>query len=187
MRSAHPPGTRRERSRVVLGPCRRVIGAPRMTKRVWLISIVCLLIVAVRVHASSPDGSGTDAGTIRGVALNDAGTAVSQASIVVLNQNGIQTSTLSDAAGRYELAATVSGNVTVTISAPGFADFTRRLTVRGGATTTINARLRVSVHETVQVASKFVEMSLASSQNLSTVTISGENLKALPEDPDALL
>ncbi|MBI2821630.1 MAG: carboxypeptidase regulatory-like domain-containing protein [Acidobacteria bacterium] len=92
----------------------------------------------------------------------------------------------SDAQGGYRLALP-PGRYLVTVTAPGFAPFTEQVDLIEICETSLDARLQVLIKEYVEVKASRGGLSAGPDRNLSSITLSGKDLEALPSDPAALI
>lgn len=107
----------------------------------------CLLLAATA-------GAQPDRGRVHGVVTDPGGAAVAGARVTTAS--GAQTVT--DAQGRYELAALSAGRHVVTVSAEGFSTTTREVTVDAGATRSADFALALASREErveVRAASRY--------------------------------
>jgi Carboxypeptidase regulatory-like domain len=91
-------------------------------------------------------------------------------------------------AGDYSIAGLVPGVYKVTVVKDGFARQTRDSVVLApGKTTELNVALELaSVEETVTVKSERPVLGLESSNDAGAIILKGEDLEALPDDPDEM-
>jgi hypothetical protein len=152
-----------------------------MASRINMAILVLLLIGAPGVVDAQV---GLD---VRGVVRDEAGGVIAGASVVLIDGSGKSTSTSSDSQGRYQVAAPGTGVATLTIEAPGFAPYSRRISPISTGAVTVDVALRVNASERVDVQAGLTGVSLHSGQNMATITLSGRNLDLLPNDPEGLL
>jgi hypothetical protein len=120
---------------------------------------------------------------VHGLIRNDAGGPVEGAAVSLADSHGTR-STLSDKDGRYRVEMTGDGSATLTVSAAGFATVTRKLLPGTSSVTFVFVTLRVAANERVEVKS---DEALEPGQIMSTMTLSGRSLLALPDNPEELL
>ena len=147
--------------------------------------IVFLLLAAALIVTSAP--AQQTVGTIKGTLSDDSG-AVIPAAAVSLTGNGTTKTAQSQADGSYTFVGLAPGQYTVSVAFPGFAPFSKPVTVTGGGTVTVPVQLAVSAEkQEVTVAEHAgATISVEPDNNATALVIKGEDLMALPDDPDDL-
>jgi hypothetical protein len=144
--------------------------------------LICLtLIFTLGLCAQQP------AGTIKGVLTDDSG-AVIPAATVALAGSGGRKAAQTQADGTYSFASLAPGQYTVAVAYPGFAPFTRTVTVAAGGTVQVSVQLAVTAEKqqiTVQ-AEAGPTVSVEPDNNATALVIKDADLQALPDDPDDL-
>jgi Fe(3+) dicitrate transport protein len=122
-----------------------------MFRRLLSLASALLLLSAPGASAyaqSAPAASGS----ITGRVLDPSGAVVAGAVVVVRSPGGGVTSAVTDAAGRFTIAALAPGTAEITVDGPGFAQTTVGATVAGGAQVRIDVRLELGgLTESVRV------------------------------------
>src|SRR4029077_17022719 len=82
----------------------------------------------------------------------------------------------------------VPGTYSVTVSAPGFADYAKDgVQVVGGSSQLVNVALAIAVEkEKINVTDQGTTVDTNPTNNAGAITLSGKDLDALPDDPDEL-
>src|SRR5262245_38337087 len=126
-------------------------------------------------------------GTIRGTMTDDSG-AVIPAATVTIAGNGAPRTGQTQADGSYIVGGLAPGAYHVRVSFPGFATFDKQVTVAGGATVTVPIEMKVSAEkQEITVASDNASaISVEPDNNATALVLRGEDLAALPDDPDDL-
>jgi Carboxypeptidase regulatory-like domain len=91
-------------------------------------------------------------GTIAGLVTDSSGAALPNAHVLIHNDDtGAQRSLTTNASGQYIASSIAVGAYTLSADAPGFAHYTRTVTLTTGQTLNLNLALSVTGHETVTV------------------------------------
>lgn len=125
-------------------------------------------------------------GTIRGVVTDNSG-AVVPAATVTLTGNGSEKSAQTQADGSYAFQGLAPGQFTVRMSYPGFAPFEKAVAVSAG-TLQVPIQLALSA-EKQEVTVEEVggpTVSVEPDNNATALVLKGDDLEALPDDPDDL-
>ena len=148
-----------------------------------LIAYGAILIACVATASSQQNN-----GSIKGTVTDQLGGLVINAEITVRDRSGKERTTASNTDGNYELKAVPAGNYDVRVVAAGFNVFEQKnLEVKSGKTTVLDFQLAIgTLEQTVTVDNK-KGISTDSDRNADSVVLSGRELEALPNDPDALL
>ncbi len=107
---------------------------------------------------------------------------------VTISGNGVTKTAQSQADGSYTITGLAPGQYNAKVAIPGFQTFSGNVTVAAGATATLPIQLTVQV-ETQQVtvtAENQTTVSVQPENNQTALVISGQDLQALPDDPDDL-
>jgi hypothetical protein len=145
-------------------------------------------LIACAAAAFSQPNSGAINGTIKGTVTDQLGALVINAEITVRDARGKERTTTSNTDGNYELKTLPAGTYDVRVVAPGFNIFEQKnIEVKSGKTTALDLQLAIgTLEQTVTVDNK-KGVSTDSDRNADSVVLSGKDLEALPNDPDALL
>lgn len=126
-------------------------------------------------------------GTLRGVLSDDSGAVIPSAQVVLAGA-GVSKTAQTQADGTYSFPGLAPGQYTVSVTFSGFAPLTKAVTVNAGGT--VQAPLQLSVAAEKQEVSVQGEtgpsLSVEPDNNATAMVIKGEDLEALPDDPDDL-
>jgi carboxypeptidase family protein/TonB-dependent receptor-like protein len=127
-------------------------------------------------------------GAIKGAVTDQLGALVINAEVTARDRSGKERTTTSNTDGNYELKALPAGNYDVRVVAAGFNVFEQKnIEVKPSKTTALDFQLAIgALEQTVTVDNK-KGISTDSDRNADSVVLSGRDLEALPNDPDALL
>jgi hypothetical protein len=141
-----------------------------------------LLFFMASVLLAQPTG-----GTLRGVLTDSSGALIPAASISIQGDN-LQKTVQTTASGTYAFPALTSGRYTVRVEVPGFDPFESVATVESGQTIDLPIQLKVRAgkQEVTVSGDTGSELSTDPGQNASALVVKGEDLDALPDDPDDL-
>jgi hypothetical protein len=141
---------------------------------------VILVLAAVSAFAQATVGS------IRGVLTDDSG-AVIPAAVITLTGNGVQKSTQSQGDGSYAFNGIAPGQYTIRATVPGFAVFEQPVKLTTGAVTVpIQVRVTSEKQEVTVAADAGPSVSVEADNNATALVLKGDDLAALPDDPDDL-
>ncbi len=145
-----------------------------------------LLLAAALTVFSVPAQQTT--GTLRGVLTDDSG-AIIPAATVSIASSGVQKSVRTQGDGSYMFAGLLTGQYTVRVTFPGFAPFERVVAISAGSTMQLPIQLKVSAAEKQEVTVQGEagpSLSVEPDNNATALVLKGEDLAALPDDPDDL-
>ena len=146
----------------------------------------CILLLAVVTLALSLLGQQTT-GTLRGV-LTDGSGAIIPGAYVNLSGPGGQRSAQTQADGSYTFAGLQPGQYSVKVSLPGFSPIEKSVAVNTGNANQLPLQLAVKAEkQEVTVQSEGgPTLSVEPDNNATALILRGEDLAALPDDPDDL-
>lgn len=124
---------------------------------------------------------------VRGTVVDEAGALIPGANVVIDDGRGRRFSTQSDELGRYRFAAVAPGSYTLTATAAGFAPLTRPAVIKTVQVQTLDLSLEVVISEQIEVKSDEAGVSTEPDRNLSAVSLTEDDLAALPDDRDEML
>jgi len=144
------------------------------------------LLLAAALIGSSALAQQT-VGTVKGTLSDDSGAVIPAASVSLVG-NGTTKTAQSQSDGSYTFVGIPPGQYTVSVTFPGFAPFSKPVTVTGGGTVQVPVQLAVSAEkQEVTVAEHAgTTISVEPDNNATALVIKGEDLMALPDDPDDL-
>ena len=152
------------------------------TRRGLISFVLALLVVAPAAWAQS------SAGSLHGTVADPSGAAVTNANVVVVTPDGQTRSTTTNRTGGYEINNLAPGTYTVTANAPGFAAYAQDgIEIAPGQSQTANITLAIEVEkEKINVEDQGTMVTTDPSANAGAIILRGEDLDALPDDPDEL-
>jgi len=129
----------------------------------------------------------TTTGGIRGVLTDPSGAVVPGANVSI-SGSGVQRTVGTQADGSYTLNGLRPGQYTVHVAFTGFVTVDRQVTVNAGSTLDVRIQLVVTGEkQEVTVSSEAgPAVSVAPDANVGALVLKGEDLQALPDDPDDL-
>ena len=145
-------------------------------------TVLILVLLLMTFGASAQTG-----GAVKGVLTDDSG-AVIPAANVALTGNGVNKTAQTQADGTYSFAGLAPGQYTVSVEFTGFSPVTRTIAVSAGGTAQVPIQLAV-VAEKQQItvaAEAGLSVSVDPDTNTTALVIKGDDLQALPDDPDDL-
>src|SRR5580692_8101689 len=151
-----------------------------------LLRRVTLLSLAI-VGAASFAAAQSSTGSIKGVLTDDSGASIPAAFVTATNTAGKQQAQ-SQADGSYTFVGMQPGDYTLGVTYPGFNVFSKVVTVTAGGTATLPIQLSVLAEKqeiTVQ-GEAGPTVSVEPDNNVGALVIKGDDLMALPDDPDDL-
>jgi hypothetical protein len=129
----------------------------------------------------------TTTGGIRGVLTDNSGAVIPGANISI-SGNGVERTVGTQADGSYSIIGLAPGQYTVHVAFPGFGTVDRQVTVNTGSAVDVPIQLIVALEkQQVTVESEAgPSISVAPDNNATALVLKGEDLQALPDDPDDL-
>jgi len=139
------------------------------------------LLAAAVAFAQAPGGA------IRGVVSDNSGAVIPAAAVQLTGPSGPH-STVAQSDGSYSFGSLPPGEYTVKVAYPGFVPFQRTVSIEGGKTLQFTIQLVVGAEkQSVTVKSDAgPTVSVEPDQNGNAIVIKGDDLDALPDDPDDL-
>jgi hypothetical protein len=151
---------------------------------------LCGSLVVVTLACAVASVAQTTTGTVRGTVTDPSGAAVNKATVIALTPDGQAKTTTTNRTGAYEFNGLGPGNYTLTVSAPGFADFAKEnIHVAVGQSQQIDIQLSIAVEkEKVNVVDQggAPTVDVTPANNAGAIILTGKDLEALPDDPDEL-
>jgi hypothetical protein len=125
---------------------------------------------------------------LRGQVTDPDGAAITGATVVMTPEAGPPLTTKTDPQGMYELKALAAGKYSLTVVAQGFTLYENDNVV------IVDQALRLNIPMTIEVETQKVNVSdtaptvdVNPASNAGAIVLSGQELEALPDDPDELL
>src|SRR6185503_858668 len=150
-------------------------------KKIVLVIALCASIPGLVFAQQRP-------GTLRGQVLDELGGAIIGASVTVIDSKGVEKSVITNDGGSYVVNGLVPGKYTVRATNAGFAmSETPDVEIVSAKAQQFDITLKVAIEEQkVTVAADNRELSTEPENNAGAVVLKGEDLDALPDDPDDL-
>src|SRR5215469_15204603 len=148
--------------------------------------LALFVLIAALLAAAASAQSGN--GSVHGTVADPSGAAVTNATVAVVPPNGESKSTSTNRTGFYEIKGLAPGTYTVTASAPGFAAYAQDgVQILSGEAQTTNITFAIEVEkEKINVQDQGTTVTTDPSANAGAIVLRGEDLDALPDDPDEL-
>jgi len=146
---------------------------------------LAVLVVALFLGCALAQQTG---GTVKGVLTDDSGGVIPATSVTLTAKGGPAKTAQTQADGSYTFAGLTPGDYTVSIAFPGFQPFSKAITVTANGTIQVPIQLSLTVAKTeVMVQGEAgPTLSVEPDNNATQLVIKGEDLQALPDDPDDL-
>jgi hypothetical protein len=142
-----------------------------------------LLLLSLTSAGFSQPGTGSIKGTI----TDQLGSLVVGAKIIAKDSKGTERSTTTNATGAFEIRSLAPGKYDLKVSAPGFTVLEEKnVVVKTGMTTNRDLQLSIEALEQLVTIDNKKGVSTDSDRNGDALILSGRELEALPDDPDAL-
>jgi hypothetical protein len=149
---------------------------PIAARALWLALILTPII---------GQAQGQRTATLRGQVTDQLGGAIAGATVTLRGKDGHEQATQTDERGNYRFNNAAPGVYGLHAVATGFAIYQRDLTLAEGRTETLDFKLTVAVqNQKMTVTGESLGTDPAS--NKSALVIKGQDLDALPDDPDDL-
>jgi len=167
--------------------------------RAWGRWIGTLLSIGALSLQGIAQGARSASVELRGIVLDPSGAIVIGAEVVLRDAQGQQQRHVTDASGEFRFGPLAPGTYSLRVTAEGFAPYeepalvlepgpagTTRVT-RGGTALPhpLTITLEILITERMEVTDE-ARVSVEPDTNLSAIVIRGEDLEALPEDPEEL-
>lgn len=149
-------------------------------RRLSLTLCFCFLLPPALMSAA-----GQNTAELRGAVSDQAGAFIAGAS-VELRGTRIYT-TRTDAQGQYLFPSIVPGRYKLKVIAEGFAAFAKDVEINSRPAAPLDVTLRILLDEKIEVRGGADDSSTGPENQLFGLTLSEEELRALPNDPDQLL
>jgi hypothetical protein len=143
------------------------------------------LLVSLSLACSA--WSQTNTGSLHGTVTDPSGAAVTDATVIAVPADGQAKTTTTGRTGAYEITGLAPGTHTLTVNAPGFAAFAQDVQVAAGQSQLVNVNLAIAVEkEKINVEDQGTAVTTDPANNAGAIILRGEDLDALPDDPDEL-
>jgi hypothetical protein len=146
---------------------------------------LCLLVIGLGLASILAAQQTT--GAVRGVLTDNSGAVIPGASVSILG-NGVERAAGTQVDGTFSITGLMPGQYTVHVAYPGFNPFDRSVNVNSGTALQVPITLLLTAERqqvTVQ-ADAGPNISVESDNNATALVLRGQDLEALPDDPDDL-
>jgi hypothetical protein len=143
------------------------------------------LCAFVFLFSTGVSGSGQPAIELRGTVVDQADALIINATVELEGRQGYATRT--NAQGQYFFSSILPGKYLLKIMAEGFATFTQELNLTSRRSTPLDVKLKILLTDKLEVRNDAAGISIEPTDNLSGLTLSQEDLQALPDNPRELL
>ncbi|MBD0325854.1 MAG: carboxypeptidase regulatory-like domain-containing protein, partial [Pyrinomonadaceae bacterium] len=127
------------------------------------------------------------AGTLRGVVTDEFGGVIIGATVTATDQSGTQKTATTNDDGVYTISGLAPGRYTLSVQATGFAVYENtEVDVVAGRRDTLDVKLGVTIEEQKVTVASETPVSTDPENNADQVVLKGQDLDALPDDPDEL-
>ncbi len=150
-----------------------------LTKR--YVPVVCLALLLPAALWAQTTGS------LRGQVTDPSGAAIPNASVTLTGPNNSVKVAQTDNAGNYTVNALPAGQYMMRVMAPGFTLFEKPgLDLAAGRATTLDVPLSVQVEKQEITVADTQQIAIDPDKNAGALILKGEDIDALPDDPDDL-
>ncbi|MGH9339000.1 MAG: TonB-dependent receptor domain-containing protein [Acidobacteriota bacterium] len=128
-------------------------------------------------------------GTMQGRVFDEQGGIIVGAQVVLIDENGVEKPAVTHELGGYSFAGLTPGLYILKVAATGFATYENFAQITGGSSepASLDVTLKVALEQQeVTVMSEAPTLSLEAANNAGAIILQGEDLEALPEDPEEL-
>jgi hypothetical protein len=148
---------------------------------------ITLLLFALTLIVPGVFAQTATTGAIRGIMTDDSGATIPAAK-VTLTGNGTPRTAQTQVDGSYVFQGLPPGTYHVKVTFPGFTNFDKAVTVTGNATATLPIQMSIKAEkQEITVAdTATTTVSVEPDNNATALVLRGEDLAALPDDPDDL-
>ena len=153
------------------------------------LAVLLLFLVASLPFATFAQAPAASAGgTVHGTVIDPDSALIPGATVTLVTSAGKTQNTTSKSDGTYTFRGVAAGTYTLTVSAPGFATFSKQsINVTTGANLAQDVQMTLqNATQTVNVTTDTVQLSVDPDSNQSATVITGDALNALSDDPDEL-
>ncbi len=153
----------------------------------WVHIRVVILILAALGCAGRLLAQGAN-GALRGQVLDPSGASVADATVLVTGADGQSKGATSDKSGNFEVKDLAPGPYTVKVFAKGLALYQKdAVVIAAGQALRFNVSMTIETQEQkVTVSADAPTVDINPQNNANSLVVSGQDLDALPDDPDEL-
>jgi hypothetical protein len=126
--------------------------------------------------------------TLKGQVSDEFGGVIVGATVVAIDQNGVEKTTPTNGDGNFVLNGLVPGKYAVRVTATGFAKYENaEVELIAGRSQQLNVTLKVTIEQQkVTVSADSAGVNTDPENNVGATVLKGSDLESLPDDPDDL-
>src|SRR5688500_9598782 len=145
---------------------------------------LCAVVLFFGLSAASAQQS---LGTLRGNVKDELGGVIIGAVVTVSDAAGVEKTATTDEQGNYAFSGLAPGRYTVRIAQEGFASYENlAVEVQAGRTDPLDIILTVAIEQEEVTVTAEAPVGTEAESQAGAVVLRGEDLDALPDDPDDL-
>jgi uncharacterized membrane protein YgcG len=149
-------------------------------KKIVLVIALCASLTGVVFAQQRP-------GSLRGQVLDELGGAIVGASVTAIDGKGVEKTVVTNDGGSYSINGLAPGKYTVRAVNAGFAIAeTADVEVVAGKAQQFDITLKVAIEEQKVTVADNRELSTDPDNNAGAIVLKGDDIEALPDDPDDL-
>jgi len=153
----------------------------------WL-KTTSILLAFLLLLSGSLAVSQSASGALRGQVTDPTGAVIPKANVIMTPATGSPIVVQSDGQGFYEFKSLAAGKYKLTVAATGFSVYENDNVVVADQPLRLNITMAIEVEtQKVQVSDTAPTIDVNPANNAGAIVISGQELEALPDDPDELL
>src|SRR2546423_12879959 len=156
----------------------------RTSQKIFLRSLALTLAILFTSLVALAQGGGS----LRGQVVDEFGGLIVGATVTITDAQGVEKATATtNNEGNFTINGLAPGKYTVTAIAQGFARYENvEVEVAQGRPTKLDIRLSVTIEESRVTVAQEAAVDTTPENNASALVLSGNDLDALPDDPDEL-
>lgn len=151
------------------------------------ILLITAILVLMNFSMLADPAYGQAAMELRGTVVDETQAYLSAIPVILDDGKGNKYEIQTDERGQYRFTGVKPGIYTLTVQAEGFATFTQEVNLTVRPKGPFDVVLKVFISEEVEVKNDEALISTEPDKNLTSISLSGKDLEALPDDPDELL
>src|SRR5215207_3563913 len=156
-------------------------------RKVWGEAGRALVVVSVLLLCSGAALAQQSLGTLRGQVRDELGGVIIGATVTATDAAGVEKSAVTDSEGRYVFSALAPGQYTLRINQAGFASYENLgVEVQAGRTDPLDIILTVAIEQEEVTVTAEAPVGTEAESQAGAVVLRGDDLDALPDDPEDL-
>lgn len=145
------------------------------------------IIFSLLAFAATSFGQANIGSVLKGVVTDPSGAPIPGASVTLTGGAGVVKVVGSDAEGRFSILGIQGGRYTIRVSSTGFSLFEQaNFEIGSGKQISINAKLNIESAKQEITVTDTISIDLDASNNVGSLTLKGEDLAMLSDNPDDL-